>query len=700
MAETHTMTSLLGELRSPEQQNLLDEIDSLRRQGISEFVFLPQIVVCGDQSSGKSSVLEAISGVPFPRNDILCTRFATEVVLRDSPSPSATVTITPEADTPEHQRAKFEAFKRTLSSIDDLPSVVDEAKEVMGISTATGGRTFSKCILRVEISGPKQPKLTVVDLPGLIHTGSKAQSTADVDLISDLVQSYISNPRSIILAVVSARNDIANQIVLTKARSVDPKGIRTLGLITKPDTLPRDSDSEAEFFDLASNNNIHFRLGWHVVKNRNYEMRGCSTEERDASERDFLSQGVWADLLPGMRGIAALRQRLSRILFLQIKRSLPSLIEDVKRAVEDTEAKLEKMGSRRTSVEEQRAFLLRLSQSFQELCKDAAEGKYEDAFFGYPENAEERIKRLRANVQNENITFARDMAEYGHKRIITEKSSSPQISGQVVMTRSEALKWVQKLLTYSRGRELPGSFNPLLVGDLFRDQSSPWEAIARVHIDAVWDSARKFMRVLIKSLTDSETFSSLFAHCITPAMMKRLEKATQSLTRLLTDRARHPITYNHYYIETLQNMKKARRNEEMKRTIRNFIRPQYGAERDASDVLYELDSLVNKLDNEPDMNANACSDLLDSMQAYYKVALKTFIDNVVIQVVEAELIGDIWTIFTPSDVGKMTPEMLSKIAGESPEAQARREQLERKLEILRRGLETCLGHCDGAGSGA
>lgn len=70
-----------------------------------------------------------------------------------------------------------------------------------------------------------------------------------------------------------------------------------------------------------------------------------------------------------------------------------------------------------------------------------------------------------------------------------------------------------------------------------------------------------------------------------------------------------------------------------------------------------------------------------------------------IQVVEADLIGDIWTIFSPSDVGKMTPEILAKLAGESPEAQARREQLERKLGILRRGLETCLGHCDGAGSG-
>tara|TARA_R110002060_G_scaffold53309_6_gene63924 strand:- start:723 stop:1028 length:306 start_codon:yes stop_codon:yes gene_type:complete len=74
----HSMASL----RSAEQIQLLDLVDSLRAEGLSEFTALPQLIVCGDQSSGKSSLLEAISGVPFPRKDNLCTRFATEVILR------------------------------------------------------------------------------------------------------------------------------------------------------------------------------------------------------------------------------------------------------------------------------------------------------------------------------------------------------------------------------------------------------------------------------------------------------------------------------------------------------------------------------------------------------------------------------------------------------------------------------------------
>ncbi|KAI1159503.1 P-loop containing nucleoside triphosphate hydrolase protein [Nemania serpens] len=72
-------------LQNEDHQNILDVIDTLRSQGIGRYVDLPQIIVCGDQSSGKSSILEAISGLSFPTKDNLCTRFATELILRRSP---------------------------------------------------------------------------------------------------------------------------------------------------------------------------------------------------------------------------------------------------------------------------------------------------------------------------------------------------------------------------------------------------------------------------------------------------------------------------------------------------------------------------------------------------------------------------------------------------------------------------------------
>jgi len=74
-----TSVSMVEILGSDKKLALLNDIDKLRSYGISQYVNLPQLIVCGDQSSGKSSVLDAISGIPFPTKDNLCTRFATDM---------------------------------------------------------------------------------------------------------------------------------------------------------------------------------------------------------------------------------------------------------------------------------------------------------------------------------------------------------------------------------------------------------------------------------------------------------------------------------------------------------------------------------------------------------------------------------------------------------------------------------------------
>ena len=127
----------------------------------------------------------------------------------------------------------------------------------MGLGSGT--KAFSDDVLKVEISGPEQSHLTLVDLPGLIHAEGKQQSVEDMQLVSSLVQNYMANSRSIILAVISAKNDHVNQIVMKLAQDVDPKGVRTLGIITKPDTLRVGSESEKAFLDLIGNKDVVFK---------------------------------------------------------------------------------------------------------------------------------------------------------------------------------------------------------------------------------------------------------------------------------------------------------------------------------------------------------------------------------------------------------------------------------------------------------
>src|SRR5689334_6537051 len=133
--------------------------------------------------------------------------------------------------------------------------------------------------------------------------------------------------RCIILAVVSAKNDFANQVVLKLAREADADGSRTLGVITKPDTLVLGGESETMYVSLARNQQVVFRHGWHVLKNMDAEKGTWSLSDRDAEEAEFLSSGAWTALPPSSLGIEKLRGRLSKVLLGQIASELPSLAE-------------------------------------------------------------------------------------------------------------------------------------------------------------------------------------------------------------------------------------------------------------------------------------------------------------------------------------------------------------------------------------
>ena len=133
-------------------------------------VDLPQIIVCGSQSSGKSSTLESLSGIAFPTSEGLCTRFATELILRRSDKPQIKVQIQPSADRTEEERTKLLKFCETQGEQRSLSNIIEAAKIEMGLSGTSGGsRVFSTDVLRIESTSPNAPNLTLVDLPGLVR---------------------------------------------------------------------------------------------------------------------------------------------------------------------------------------------------------------------------------------------------------------------------------------------------------------------------------------------------------------------------------------------------------------------------------------------------------------------------------------------------------------------------------------------------
>ena len=264
-ADNGLLTASIDQLQSPNYRQVLDVVAQLRLCGLGSILQLPQIVVCGNQSSGKSSVLEAITQVPFPRKENMCTRFATEIVMRRDPQKSITTKIIPDKSRSEEEQQYLLEFNEVITNFSQLPSLIDRATEWMGLGDT---RAFSRDVLSVELAGPERPQLTLVDLPGLILAPNKRQTEEDVKLIHDLVNDYISEKRTIMLAVISAKDDFANQGILPKCQAVDHDGQRTLGIISKPDYLKNGSSNQTSWINLAENKNIFFRLGWHILKNR------------------------------------------------------------------------------------------------------------------------------------------------------------------------------------------------------------------------------------------------------------------------------------------------------------------------------------------------------------------------------------------------------------------------------------------------
>lgn len=718
-----TSTQVLSSLQSKEQLELLNEIDKLRNHGVNEFVSLPQLgtkpcirfpalqvlcanitqVVCGDQSSGKSSVLEAITEIPFPRATNLCTRFATQIVLRRDARSEARVRIIPDSQRAPAVKLVLEAFSAVITDFTQLPEVVERAKAVMGLD-APGEGAFSSDTLTIEVSGPDKPQLTIVDLPGLIHTENKMQTKADVALVSELVRRYMADQRTIILAVVTAKNDYANQIVLKRAIEVDPQGLRTLGIITKPDTLPVGSAAESEYVALARNMDIYFKLGWHVLRNRNYEERSNTFEERNQLEATFFSHGTWnlADT-----GIKSLRARLSNLLLNHIKKELPRVHQEIITALTECEQELKLLGQSRATPKDQRMLLFKVSEIFSHLCKSAVIGNYDHPFFGLGEetDVDGPQRRLRAKIQVLNVAFAKRMRTRGHWREIVDSAPADTTPDKVasssrhhhpeIITRAQAVSWVKPILIGGRGCELPGTYNPLLIGELFWAQSKNWEKLAKAHVIKVFDMCSEFLKAALKGLAPTDVMDLIYSQHIDTQMEQRLESANKELDKLLKDRRRHAITYNHYYTENVQKIRDRRIKERYEAVFDDALSLQGGLMNKA-----QIMAVLTAPRGGADMDNHACEEILDCMMAFYKVAYKTFVDNVAIVVVERCLLDELWDVFSPLKVMEMDEELVRSICEEAPEDLRRRELLEGKRGSLRGGLEVCGRALKGVRKGA
>ncbi|CAM9205003.1 unnamed protein product [Choristocarpus tenellus] len=366
----------LDEAIEREVRPWLDLVDALRNQGIQDELSLPQIAVMGDQSCGKSSVLEALSGIQFPRGSGLVTRCPVQLIMKRSKpgekwkGKASVIWHRQTGGSQPHGAGE-------VSSPNLLVGVIEKLMNAVCNGQANG---FSTDSINLEISSPDCPDLTLIDLPGIVRTAVKGQSQGVILEVNGLIESYLASERTIILAIVPANQDVATVDILERAKQVDPSGDRTIGVLTKPDLI--NPGGEGEVLDVLNNLRKPLKLGYVMVKNRNQKQlsKGISLQEAQKEEMEFFrTHGVFKQVDESLLGVESLTKRLVSLLTVRIKDALPNMKWELQERQAEVQRELVPLNrSAPQSFSDKLKTLVHLVSEFCRILRSSIKGEYRE----------------------------------------------------------------------------------------------------------------------------------------------------------------------------------------------------------------------------------------------------------------------------------------------------------------------------------
>ncbi|KAG6709987.1 hypothetical protein I3842_06G159500 [Carya illinoinensis] len=339
--------------------------DIFAQLGSQSTIELPQVAVVGSQSSGKSSVLEALVGRDFlPRGSEICTRRPLVLqLLQTKRKPDGT----------EEEYGEFLHLpgKRFFDFSEIRREIQAETEREAG-----GNKGVSDKQIRLKIFSPNVLDITLVDLPGITKVPVGDQPSDIEARIRTMIMSYIRTPSCLILAVTPANSDLANSDALQIAGNADPDGHRTIGIITKLDIMDRGTDAR----NLLLGKVIPLRLGYVGVVNRSQEDIMLNRSIKDAlvaEEKFFRSRPVYNGLADRC-GVPQLAKKLNQILVQHIKTVLPGLKSRISSTLVSVAKEHASYGEITESKAGQGALLLNILSKYSEAFSSMVEGKNEE----------------------------------------------------------------------------------------------------------------------------------------------------------------------------------------------------------------------------------------------------------------------------------------------------------------------------------
>ncbi|KAF8865045.1 P-loop containing nucleoside triphosphate hydrolase protein [Acephala macrosclerotiorum] len=688
MGEYVTEHHAIGEnLSNDSIREKLDFIEHLHAIGVSKYVDLPQLVVVGDQSCGKSSVLQAITRLPFPVDDRMCTRFPTEVSLQKAVgAPSVSAAVKKANGTLE----QLDIPESTVFSTDS-PEFGTTFQRMLGLAQReilgnTGPEDLSEDTLQVTVRGEDQPNLTIVDIPGLVSATHCAFETAN-----SLVNKYIENPRSIVL-MVAHPGDPGTQDVFQKLRNIPDRQNRVIGVITKCDR--KQEGAEDWILDTIRNeqvpeNQFWLANGWFGLRNRLPNERGANNRERDRNEAHFFRQSTWTSIgQPSRLGIGNLTKALTEMHNDHVTRSIPDLIPDIEQKLAECQLNLAKLGIPRATNREQRDCMVEIATKFSQLSLDALDGNYHRIPDGQSAkirmNVQECLKAFDSKMSKEYSSVMPKMDDdvLTSLRPCTWRTSllgSSEDVGEDVTVLQE----IGTVMDNNRGVELTDEINSNVMRILYRDKTKHWQQMASNLLRAVINEIKNCMRILLEDCTSEIELQDAITFWLSACLDTAAKSAHEELDRLCSEIS-FVWTINSAYLKTVG---------------RNYT----GCINAMTEALVNLstDDVLSQSKKEREVKSwlasnrdvDAALNVFARLDAYYRTSEARFIDNVGIQVVERHLLGPSSPLrmFRPIHINKMAdeePEKLKSIAGEREDKEIERKEINDEKRSLEQALET------------
>jgi len=336
----------------------------------SEGIDLPQIVVIGSQSSGKSSVLENIVGRDFlPRGSGIVTRRPLVLQL---------INLAIDGNSKDSTMEEWGEFlHKPNEAFYDFAEIKKEIERETDRETGSN-KGISRKPINLKVYSPHVLNLSLVDLPGITRVPVGDQPTDIEKQIKDMALSFISKKNAIIVAVTAANTDLANSDALQLAKSVDPEGLRTIGVITKVDLMDKGTNA----MDVLTGRVIPLKLGFVGVVNRSQQdiIEGKEIRLSLTAEKSFFLNHPQYRKIAQRCGTQYLAQSLSKLLLHHIHESLPELRTKMSTLLLDAQKEMLSYGDPMLDESNNKgAILLQIITKFSTDYSFAIDGKLTDA---------------------------------------------------------------------------------------------------------------------------------------------------------------------------------------------------------------------------------------------------------------------------------------------------------------------------------